>query len=231
MKDLKTVFLLFCFTVSIFSGNNVATTHLCTDNVNDNQDCDSLRVEITVGGENTVEANFSSDGDSSLDSSASIISVPVTNDLLPLTVNPHLEIIDEKYAKCCDIDIRELSVLDFQNLFQSNQLTSVELTKCYLERLDRMNPVMRAVIEINPDALKEAEAMDLERSNGKNRGSMHGIPVLLKESIGTVDKTETTCGAQALIGIRPKREASVVTSLKQAGAVIMGKSSLPEFYG
>lgn len=121
--------------------------------------------------------------------------------------------------------------MDFQQLFESKKLTSVELTKCYLERLDRMNPVMRAVIEVNPDVLKEAKAMDMERSTGNIRGTMHGIPVLLKESIGTVDKTETTCGSQVLIGIRPKKEAAVVTLLKNAGAIIMGKSSLPEFYG
>lgn len=207
MKHLNTIFLLFHFTISI-SSDNVTPTKIDT--------CDSSKGKIKMGGDSTA---------------ALIGPAPIINELSPLTVNPHLEVIDKKYANCRDIDIRELSVSDFQNLFKSNKLTSVELIKCYLGRLDRMNPVMRAVIEVNPDVLKEAEAMDLERSNGKSRGSMHGIPVLLKESIGTVDKTETTCGAEALIGIRPKKEAPVMTSLKKAGAVIMGKSSLPEFYG
>ncbi len=81
------------------------------------------------------------------------------------------------------------------------------------------------------DAIQEAIRLDVERKLSGRRSLMHGIPVLLKDGIGTADRTETTCGSPALVGLKPKRDAPVVASLRKAGAIILGKANLPEFYG
>lgn len=150
--------------------------------------------------------------------------------LPPLTEDPHLAEIDEKYSQCNGIDIREISIMQIQELFAANKLSSVELTKCYIERIEHMNEVLRSVNEINPDALNEAARADVERKLGKpNRGPMHGIPILLKENIATNDKMETTAGSLSLVGIRPKCDADVVKAVRKSGAVILGKANLSEF--
>lgn len=152
------------------------------------------------------------------------------NTLPPITENPHLEEIDEKYSLCNGIDIREITITQIQELFAANKLSSVELTKCYIERIEKMNGVLKTVNEINPDALAEAAKADVERKLGKHgRGPMHGIPVLLKENIATFDRMETTAGSLALVGLRPKRDAAVVKALRKSGAVILGKANLSEF--
>ncbi|CAL8096513.1 unnamed protein product [Orchesella dallaii] len=136
---------------------------------------------------------------------------------------------DEKYALCNGIDIREITISQIQVLFNSNKLTSVDLTNCYLQRIYRMNPVLKAVIEINPNAIVEATKADMERLYKKIRGPLHGIPVLLKDNIGTADFMDTTAGSAAFIGIRVKKDADVVKYLQKSGAVIIGKANLSEF--
>ena len=88
---------------------------------------------------------------------------------------------------------------------------------------------LNAVIEINPDALTIAEAMDKERKNGKVRGPLHGIPVLIKDNIDTADKMQTTAGALALQGNIAKQDSFVAKKLREAGAVILGKTNLSEW--
>ncbi|MEE8477167.1 MAG: amidase, partial [Gemmatimonadales bacterium] len=102
----------------------------------------------------------------------------------------------------------------------------------YLERIDSLNfqgPELRAVIEINPDALTIADALDTERAGGTTRGPLHGIPILLKDNIATDDRMETTAGSFALIGSRPPADAFVAHRLRQAGAVLLGKANLSEW--
>lgn len=156
----------------------------------------------------------------------------IAEDPSPITVNPGLDILDEKFAKCGKVNIRELGVLDFQLLLDQGILTSEQLTRCFLERLDRLNPILRVVVEVNVNVLEEAKKLDDERKAGKVRSKLHGIPVLIKDQFGTVnDGTQTTIGSPALLGLVPKQNAKVVETMKQAGALILGKSHCQEYFG
>jgi len=130
------------------------------------------------------------------------------------------------------IDIAETSVAALQAAMAASRLTAVALTRRYLSRikaLDKNGPRINAVIELNPDALAIARAMDKERAEGKVRGPLHGIPVLIKDNIATRDKMQTTAGSLALVGARAPRDAFIVNKLRDAGAVIIGKTNLSEW--
>lgn len=114
--------------------------------------------------------------------------------------------------------------------------TSVDLVNAYTARINEVNGALHAVTEINPDALKIAAALDLERETqtqtvpgDDSRGPLHGIPVLVKDNIGTADKLNNTAGSYALLGARLKQDSTVVTKLRRAGAIILGKANLSEF--
>lgn len=129
------------------------------------------------------------------------------------------------------LSIREATVHDLQLAFKQNQLTSRELVEFYLDETRKLNPIVHGVIEINPDALLQADKADRERQ-AKKLGSLcglHGIPVLLKDNIGTKDKLNTTAGSFALLGSVVRRDAGVVKRLRRAGAIILGKASLSEW--
>jgi len=111
----------------------------------------------------------------------------------------------------------------------SRAFSSAELTEAYLRRIERLDPLLHAVIETNPDALAIAGRRDAERRAGRSRGPMHGIPVLLKDNIATNDSMETTAGSLALVGSRVRRDAAIVARLRAAGAVILGKANLSEW--
>src|SRR5687768_1479041 len=107
-----------------------------------------------------------------------------------------------------------------------------QIAELYLRRIDdidRQGPALRSVIEINPDALTIADALDAERRTRGPRGPLHGIPVLLKDNIDTADRMLTTAGSLALAGSRPAQDAFLVTRLRAAGAVILGKTNLSEW--
>jgi amidase len=114
---------------------------------------------------------------------------------------------------------------------EQGSITAKQLVETYSARIGEVNYEFRAVIEINPDALEIAQALDLECSTGNCRGSLHGMPILLKDNIPTRDKTDTACGSLALAGARPAKEAEVVTALRKAGAVILGKANMAEWSG
>ncbi|KAJ7978594.1 Amidase [Quillaja saponaria] len=129
------------------------------------------------------------------------------------------------------LSIREATVLDFQLAFKHNQLTSRQLVEFYLQEIDRLNPVLHGVIEVNPDALTQADKADDARKI-KATGSLsglHGIPILLKDNIATKDKLNTTAGSFALLDSIVPRDAGVVARLRKAGAIILGKASLSEW--
>lgn len=110
--------------------------------------------------------------------------------------------------------------------------TSRKITELYLRRIesiDRNGISLNAIIEINPDALSIADALDAERKNGKIRGPLHGIPVLVKDNIDTGDKMMTTAGSLALEGHHAAQDAFIIKQLREAGAVIMGKTNLSEW--
>ncbi|KAH7669032.1 amidase protein [Dioscorea alata] len=128
-------------------------------------------------------------------------------------------------------DIKYSTIDQIQQAFQNNHLTSRQLVQYYLDRIQALNPLLRAVIEINPDALDQADNADSERQTAQQRqlGGLHGIPILLKDSIGTKDRLNTTAGSLALLGSVVPRDAGVVEKLRQSGAVILGKASLTEW--
>ena len=129
------------------------------------------------------------------------------------------------------IEVAELSAHDARNKLDSGELTSQTLTQAYLDRIakiDRSGPTLNSIIELNPDALKQAAELDAERKAGKIRGPMHGIPVLLKDNIDAVGMANSA-GSLALADNRPQRDAFLVARLRAAGAVILGKTNLSEW--
>ena len=131
-----------------------------------------------------------------------------------------------------DFSLNEATIDDLQNKMQSGALTSRAITEMYLKRIegiDKNGPKINSVIEINPDALTIADAMDAERKAGKIRGLLHGIPILIKDNINTGDKMMTTAGASALIGNIVTQDAFIVKKLRDAGAVLLGKTNLSEW--
>ncbi len=127
--------------------------------------------------------------------------------------------------------VGELSLVDAQAQLASGALTSKTLTQSYLDRiakLDKAGPKLNSVIELNPDALKDAEALDAERKAGKTRGPLHGIPVLLKDNIDAVGMVNSA-GSLALADNRPTTDAFLVARLRAAGMVILGKTNLSEW--
>src|SRR5579862_3975846 len=129
-------------------------------------------------------------------------------------------------------DVTEKSIAQLQKAMATGRATSVEITKQYLARIkaiDKAGPKLNSVIEVNPDALKIAEALDKEREATGPRGPLHGIPILIKDNVATDDKMQTTAGSLALVGSRVVRDAHVVHRLRQAGAIILGKTSLSEW--
>ncbi len=128
--------------------------------------------------------------------------------------------------------LEEATIVDLQAAMVSGQITAQRLVEMYLERiraLDKSGPSLNALLEINPDALEIARALDQERLSEGPRGLLHGIPLLLKDNIATADKMETTAGSLALLGSRPPQDAFVVSRLREAGAVILGKTNLSEW--
>src|SRR5829696_1313451 len=129
-------------------------------------------------------------------------------------------------------DLDELTITDLQQGLQSGKYTSRELVEKYLDRItdiDKKGPGLYSVIEMNPDAERIAVALDRERKEKGPRSPLHGIPILLKDNIDTQDRMMTTAGSLALVGAKPLRDASVAQKLRDAGAVILGKTNLSEW--
>lgn len=125
----------------------------------------------------------------------------------------------------------EMTIAEMQKRMRSGRLTSLALTRHYLDeiaRIDKAGPKLTSVIETNPDALRIAAVLDKERKSGKLRGPLHGIPVLLKDNIDT-DQMKTTAGSLALLDNVASKDAFLVTRLREAGAVILGKTNLSEW--
>ena len=126
----------------------------------------------------------------------------------------------------------EAGIADLHDQMQRGELRSEQLVHWYLDRidaLDRKGPELRAIIELNPDALMTARALDEEWRRSGPRGPMHGIPVILKANIDTADKMRTTAGSLALAEHIPPEDAFLVSQLRDAGAVILGKANLSEW--
>ena len=129
-------------------------------------------------------------------------------------------------------ELHELTVADLQDRMAKGTDTARSLSEKYLARIKALNeagPMLRAVIETNPDALAIADELDKERKAGKVRGPLHGIPVLVKDNIDSGDQMMTTAGAAALLGHKARQDAFILQKLRAAGAVLLGKTNLSEW--
>jgi amidase len=129
-------------------------------------------------------------------------------------------------------ELDELTITELQQGMQSGKYSSRELVEKYSDRIsdiDKKGPALASVIEMNPDAEQIAAALDRERKEKGPRGPLHGIPILIKDNIDTKDRMMTTAGSLALVGAKPVRDASVAQKLREAGAVILGKTNLSEW--
>ncbi len=135
----------------------------------------------------------------------------------------------ETFADLSDFDLNEVSVWQLQKKMESGELTAEALCRKYLDRIALTDAVLRSVIELNPDALAIAIKLDQERKAGKLLGPLHGIPVMIKDNIDTGDRMQTTAGSMALEGHHAAEDASLVARLREAGAVLLGKTNLSEW--
>lgn len=130
------------------------------------------------------------------------------------------------------MNIEEWTISDAQKAMDSGELTSHDLVLMYLERIAHLNhqgPNLNAVLEINPDAISTAEALDAERKKSGPRSPLHGVPILLKDNISTGDKMHTSAGSLALADSYAKEDAFLAKKFREAGAVILGKTNLTEW--
>ena len=129
-------------------------------------------------------------------------------------------------------ELEETTIAELQEWMRAGRRSAREIAGDYLERIekiDRRGAAVNSVIETNPEALSIAEALDRERKQGRVRGPLHGIPLLIKDNIDPADRMMTTAGSLALVGARPVRDAFIVERLRAAGAVIIGKTNLSEW--
>ncbi len=128
--------------------------------------------------------------------------------------------------------LEEADIATLQRRMASGELSAHAIAQQYLERIaaiDAAGPQLRSVIELNPEALSIADARDAERREGKVRSPLHGIPVLLKDNIDTADAMQTSAGSLALVGAPATQDSAVAARLREAGAVILGKTNLSEW--
>jgi amidase len=129
-------------------------------------------------------------------------------------------------------EFADVAIAELAERMKSGRLTSRALTAAYLARIteiDAKGPTLKSVIETNPDAIAIADELDKEHKDKGPRGSLHGIPVLVKDNLDTADKMQTTAGSMALAGAKPPKDSFVVQKLREAGAVILGKTNLSEW--
>ncbi|HME36772.1 MAG TPA: amidase [Candidatus Sulfotelmatobacter sp.] len=135
-------------------------------------------------------------------------------------------------AEIKPFELNEISIAELQEGMKSGKFTARSLVEKYTARIDdvdKRGPAVNAIIELNPDALSIADALDQERKAKGPRGPLHGIPVLIKDNIDTADRMMTTAGSLALVGSKPVKDSFVAQRLRAAGAVILGKTNLSEW--
>ena len=132
-----------------------------------------------------------------------------------------------------DFAVEDVEIASLSRALAEARVSSVDLVKTYLRRIesiDRKGPRLTSIIELNRDALSIAATLDRERAQKGVRSALHGVPILIKDNIDTCDKMMTTAGSLALENApTPKQDAGVVTQLRRAGAVLLGKTNLSEW--
>lgn len=130
---------------------------------------------------------------------------------------------------CLGITLEEATIDQLSGYMSNGLLTTAQLLRCYLKRVQQVDEYINSIIELNPEAEDIAAALDAERAAGHVRGPLHGIPFIVKDNIATKDQMETTCGSWMLLGSVVPRDAYVVAKLREAGALLMGKATLSEW--
>ncbi|HEX6163159.1 MAG TPA: amidase family protein [Vicinamibacterales bacterium] len=164
------------------------------------------------------------------DIAARLVQAPDVRGLTPLQL-AQIANWDLAAAPVKPFSVFEKSVTELQNAMTSGPLTAQDITREYLARLslyDRSGPSFRSVLAINPRAVADARARDSERASGKARGPFHGVPIVLKDNIDTIE-LPTTGGSLALADHRPRLDSKVAAGMKRGGAIILGKANLDEF--
>ncbi len=126
-------------------------------------------------------------------------------------------------------ELAEKTVAELQTAMEKGSLTARSIVELYLQQIEAVNPLIHAVIAVNPEALDIADALDVERKEKGPRGPLHGIPIMLKDNIDTGDQMPTTAGSLALANNRAAQDAFIVGQLRKAGAIILGKTNLSEW--
>jgi amidase len=128
-----------------------------------------------------------------------------------------------------DFGLEEATIAELGSMLSEGKASARSLAEAYLERIEQLDGSLDSVIEVNPEALDIADAMDRERREGRVGGPLHGIPVMVKDNIATSDRMRTTAGSLAMTDARPSRDAAVVHRLREAGAVLLAKTNLSEW--
>ncbi|KAM7194062.1 amidase [Naviculisporaceae sp. PSN 640] len=123
----------------------------------------------------------------------------------------------------------DASIADLAAGLESGLFTSVDLVNAYIARIEEVNPILKAVTEINPDAFSVAAELDAARASGTILGPLHGIPILIKNNIATADRMNNTAGSYALLGAKVSEDSTIAAKLRKAGAIILGKSNLSQW--
>jgi amidase len=148
------------------------------------------------------------------------------------SIKKNEEIVDSVGDSDTVFELNEETISSIREKLSSGKYSSEQIVKMYLDRIeaiDRNGIKLNAVIEVNPDAIALAKTMDLEMKEGKSRGPLHGIPILIKDNIDTGDKMQTTAGSLALVGNIASNDAFVIKKIREAGAIIIGKTNLSEW--
>lgn len=171
-----------------------------------------------------------------LDSSHSPIKIMKRRNFIKLSALGGVGILGAQVTKAKDLpqtsapELEETTVAELQAAMSAGKTSAREITQQYLNRIKQIDPKLNSILETNPDALKIADELDKERKGGKIRGALHGIPILIKDNIDTADKMKTTAGSLALPNApTPKQDAFIVSQLRKAGAIIIGKTNLSEW--
>jgi amidase len=163
---------------------------------------------------------------------AQVLTVLAATLAVTLTIGPSPANVRALQPTAGTFDLEETTIRALLQDQQSGRRTARQIVSAYIARiqaLDRNGPTLHAVIELNPDALALADALDTERTAGRLHGPLHGIPVLIKDNIDTADHMTTTAGSLALEGSIAARDAFIVERLRAAGAVLLGKTNMSEW--
>lgn len=166
-----------------------------------------------------------------LKTGATASALAIVSSMLPKSADAQTKTLNIK-GSVKSFELDEAEIFTLQERMRRGDLTAHSLAEKYLARIkeiDKSGPKINSVIELNPDALQIADALDKERKSGRVRGALHGIPVLIKDNIDTADKMMTTAGSLALMGSIAPGDSFVAQKLREAGAVILGKTNLSEW--